>query len=275
MTSTAVPSSNVMASFSPSSMSIDTQPLTNNNGIDAENLLHIICNQSLQAHHDAGESSVPTDKSLVPCIPDPPIPQTGSSAHQWVSVHSLLSPTSKIQAVKALDALKPPRSNPSLPSPNLGIHAIVTKLAKAKQYTPLMLFTITNTFHLHKEGHLLKKTKSSINSTIHHLLDLSQFEVEEAMDALTWQEAWQCEISWLPEIAEPAVHKRWSWHFSTLLKDKAILSFDIRMCLCYAAQPFQHNKQDWKAHLQAAKDDVVKEELQKLFLQRSPLLHLL
>ncbi|KIK82316.1 hypothetical protein PAXRUDRAFT_804918 [Paxillus rubicundulus Ve08.2h10] len=218
-----------------------------------------IHNQSLQACHDAGESSMPTDKPLVPHIPDPSTPQTGSSAHQWVSAYSFLSPTSKIQAIKALDALKPTKikSIPSLPKViftadrevkvssfiidgtySLGIHAVVTELAKAKQYTPLTLFTVTNTFHLHKEGHLLKKTRSSIDGTIHHLLDLSQFEVEEAMDALTWQEAWKHKISWLAKVAEPTIYKCWSWHFSNLLKDeaihdnfKAILSFNIRMCL--------------------------------------------
>ncbi|KIK80777.1 hypothetical protein PAXRUDRAFT_764473, partial [Paxillus rubicundulus Ve08.2h10] len=119
---------------------------------------------------------------------------------------------------------------------SLDIYTVVTELAKAKQYTPLTHFTITNTFCLHKEGHLLKKTKSSIDGTIHHLLDLLQFEAEEAMDALTWQEAWQHKISWLTKVAEPAIHECWSWHFSTLLKDeaiwdnfKAILSFNIRM----------------------------------------------
>ncbi|KIJ17528.1 hypothetical protein PAXINDRAFT_9477 [Paxillus involutus ATCC 200175] len=291
MTSTVVPSSNVTASSSSSSTSINTPSLTNNNEIDAKNLLRIIHNQSLQACHDVGESGIPTDESLVPCIPEPPTPQTGSSAHQWVSAYSLLSPTSKIQAVKALDTLKPTKikSIPSLPKViftadrevkvssstdgaySLGIHAVVTELAKAKQYTHLTLFTIANTFRLHKEGHLLKKTKSSIDGTIYHLLDLSQFEAEEAMDALTWQEAWQCKISWLAEVAEPAVHEHWSWHFSTLLKDeairnnfKAILSFDIRMRSRYTAQPFQHDERDWQARLQAAKYDVVKEELRKL-----------
>ncbi|KAF9223385.1 hypothetical protein BS17DRAFT_767260 [Gyrodon lividus] len=119
---------------------------------------------------------------------------------------------------------------------SLCIHAVITKLAKAKQYTPLTLFTIANTFHLHKEGHLLKKTKSSIDGTIHHLLDLSHFEAEEAMDALAWQEAWQV------EVAEPAVYEHRLWYFSTLLKDEAIFFFNIRMCSCYAAQPFQHDE---------------------------------
>ncbi|KIK78920.1 hypothetical protein PAXRUDRAFT_771359, partial [Paxillus rubicundulus Ve08.2h10] len=211
-----------------------------------------------------------------PRISDPPTPHTGSSTHQWVSAYSLLSPTSKIHAVKALSALKPTevKSIPSLPKViftvdrevkvsllidgtySLGIHAVVTKLVKAKQYTPLTLFTVANTFHLHKEGHLLKKTKTSINGTIHHLLDLSQFDSTEAMDALTWQEAWQHKILWLAKVSKPAVHKHWSWHFSTLLKDevvhdnfKAILSFDIRMRL---------------SRLQDAKYDVVNEELWKL-----------
>ncbi|KIK81746.1 hypothetical protein PAXRUDRAFT_155325 [Paxillus rubicundulus Ve08.2h10] len=250
-------------------MPINTLSFTNNNKIDTEK----ICNQSLQACCDVGESSILTDESLVPHIPDPPTPQTGSSVHQWVFAYSLLSPTSKIQAVKALDTLKPTevKSIPSLPkiiftvdrevevslsidgTYSLGIHAVITELAKAKQYIPLTLFTIANTFCLHKEGHLLKKTDSSINGTIHHLLYLLQFEAEEAMDALTWKEVWQHKISWLAEVAEPAVHERWSWHFSTLLKDEAIcdnfkviLSFDIRMSC-----------------LQATKYDVVKEEFQK------------
>ncbi|KIK78059.1 hypothetical protein PAXRUDRAFT_775023, partial [Paxillus rubicundulus Ve08.2h10] len=228
---------------------------------------------------DVGESGVPIDKPLVPRIPDPLTPQTGNSTHQWVSAYSLLSPTSKIQAVKALDTLKPTeiKSIPSLPKViftvdrevkvssstdgaySLGIHAVITELAKAKQYTPLTLFTIANTFRLHKEGHLLKKTKSSIDGTIHHLLDLSQFKAEEAMDTLTWQEAWQCKISWLAEVTEPAIHECWSWHFSTLLKDeaihdnfKAILSFDIRM------RSLASSSASCKVH------DVVKEELQKL-----------
>ncbi|KIK90258.1 hypothetical protein PAXRUDRAFT_801994, partial [Paxillus rubicundulus Ve08.2h10] len=233
MTSMVVPSSNVTASASSSSTSINMPSLTNNNKIDAKNLLRIIHNQSLQACCDVGESGVPTDESLVPriyplvySIPEPPTPQTGSFAHQWISAYSLLSPTSKIQAVKALDTLKSTeiKSIPSLPKVifttdrevkvssstdgtySLSIHTVVTELAKAKQYTPLTLFTIANTFRLHKEGHLLKKTKSSIDSTIYHLLDLLQFEAEEAMDSLTWQEAWQCMISWLAEVAEPAVH---------------------------------------------------------------------
>ncbi|KIK92606.1 hypothetical protein PAXRUDRAFT_13136 [Paxillus rubicundulus Ve08.2h10] len=213
---------------------------------------------------------------------------TGGSVHQWASAYSPLSPSSKVQAIKALNTLKPTKIKlfPSLPKVifmvdrevkvpssldsaySLGIHVVVTELAKAKQYTPLMLFTVANMFHLHKEGYLLKKTKSSINVTIHHLLDLSQFEAEETTDALTWQEAWQCKISWLAEVAEPVIHEHWSWHFSTLLKDeaihnnfKAILSFDIRMHSCYAAQPFQHDECDWQVHLQVVIYDVVKEEL--------------
>ncbi|KIK78685.1 hypothetical protein PAXRUDRAFT_772148, partial [Paxillus rubicundulus Ve08.2h10] len=200
----------------------------------------------------------------------------GGSAHQWVSAYSLLSPSSKVQAVKALDALKPTKIKPVpslltvifMPDREVkvsssldgayspGIYVVVTELAKAKQYNPLMLFTIANTFHLYKEGHLLKETKSSIDGTINHFLDLSQFKAKETMDALTWQEVWQHNISWLAEVAEPTIHECWSWHFSTLLKDeaihdklKAILSFNIRMHSCYTAQSFQHYEHDWQVSL--------------------------
>ncbi|KIK72625.1 hypothetical protein PAXRUDRAFT_21772 [Paxillus rubicundulus Ve08.2h10] len=83
MTSTAAPSSSITASSSSSSTSINTPSLINNNEIDAENLLRIIRNQSLQARRDAGESGIPTDEPLVPRIPDPLTPQIGRQLHGY------------------------------------------------------------------------------------------------------------------------------------------------------------------------------------------------
>ncbi|KIK80264.1 hypothetical protein PAXRUDRAFT_15884 [Paxillus rubicundulus Ve08.2h10] len=154
-------------------------------------------------------------------------PSYAPTAQTGVTAYSLLSPTSKIQAIKALDTLKPTKIKfvPSLlkvistvdrevkisssldGAYSLGIHVVITKLAKVKQYTSPMFFTVINTFCLYKEGHLLKKTKSSIDGTIHHLLDLFQFEAEETMETLTWKEAQQHKIPWLTKVAEPTVHE--------------------------------------------------------------------
>lgn len=55
----------------------------------------------------------------------------------------------------------------------LGIHPNITDLARVGQYLPLILFTDDATRCLHREGHMLKKVKSSIAGVTHHLMSRS------------------------------------------------------------------------------------------------------
>ncbi|KAG0695338.1 hypothetical protein DFH29DRAFT_782173, partial [Suillus ampliporus] len=117
---------------------------------------------------------------------------------------------------------------------NFGIHSFIQDLADAGQYCPLTLFSAENTECLHREGHSLKRSKIHVNGVSHHLLDLSQFEGELNLDALTWQEAYQRYLTWIADIGDQASLKRWTNHFSLLSKDeavrknfRAILEFDI------------------------------------------------
>ena len=121
-----------------------------------------------------------------------------------------MSPGSKALAAKAFEVMKPTPPAPSSTAKTifsasrevggstffdstygLGPHSTIIDLANARQHIPLTLFTNDTTKHLQKEGHTLKKVKSTINGVAHHLLDLSLFPAEDKMDALTWQEAWR------------------------------------------------------------------------------------
>jgi hypothetical protein len=105
---------------------------------------------------------------------------------------------------------------------NFGIHSFIHDLLVAGPYCPLTLFTNANTERLHREGHSLKRSKVNVNGVLYHLLDLSQFENELAIDPLLWQEAYQRYLTWIKDIGDAASLERWTNHFTTLSKEDAV-----------------------------------------------------
>lgn len=196
--------------------------------IDTKNAARTSRNQALQARRDAYKASVPADDILIarPSTPTSNHPLT-TQAQQWITAYVVMSPGSKSQAIKALDAIKPAASTPSSTHKilfsarkeiqmsmtfdctcGLGIHSTITDLASAGQYLPLILFTDDATKRLHHEGHTLKKVKSSIAGVTHHLLDLSTSPPEDSLDTLTWHEAWKRYLNWLKEVSDTQVYNR-------------------------------------------------------------------
>jgi len=107
-----------------------------------------------------------------------------------------------------------------------------------------------------------------VNGVSHHLLDLSQFENERELDPLTWQEAFQCYLSWIADVGDEPSVKRWTTHFTTLAKDeairknfRAILEFDIETRQNYALRPHQHDEAEWSHRLQKKKYATLQDEL--------------
>ncbi|KIK82181.1 hypothetical protein PAXRUDRAFT_154371 [Paxillus rubicundulus Ve08.2h10] len=204
-----------------------------------------------------------------------------NTGQEWISAYLSLTPGTRNRAVKALDAIKPSQaqSNSSVlmlkviftadqevkasassilnSMYDLGIHSSIFDLTNAHQYIPLTLFTNVNTKHLHREGLTLKKVKSSINGVTHHLLNLSQFKSEGGMGSFTWQEAWLCYLVWLADAAQPVIHNCWKWHYTMLSKDEAIGN-NFKAILTFNINTY------WQHKLQAAKYDIVKDELCKL-----------
>ncbi|KIK72648.1 hypothetical protein PAXRUDRAFT_21749 [Paxillus rubicundulus Ve08.2h10] len=199
-----------------------------------------------------------------------------NAGQEWISAYLSLTPGMRNQAIKALDTIKPSQAQPNSSVPTLKVIFTADQEVKASSILNSMydlgihssIFNIANDC---QEDLTLKKVKSSINSVTHHLLDLSQFESEDGMDSSTWQEAWFQYLVWLADAAQLVIYDHWKWHYTILLKDKAvcnnfkaILTFNINTCSCYAAQAFQHDEQDWQHKLQAAKYDIVKAKLHKL-----------
>ncbi|KAG2041578.1 hypothetical protein BDR03DRAFT_855988 [Suillus americanus] len=206
----------------------------------AENLCRHISNVALQACRDAGNPNVPLDELLIPIPPKP----SSTAIQQWISTFNQLSPNSQAQGSAVLETLVPkPTVRPNvaavskvlfdsskeLPSGsgidltyNFGIHSFIQDLLNAGQYCPLTLFTNQNMEHLHCEGHALKRSKVHVNGISHHLLDLSQFENELDLDLLSWQEAYQCYLTWIEDIGDPSSLKCWTAHFTTLSKKEAV-----------------------------------------------------
>ncbi|KIK80395.1 hypothetical protein PAXRUDRAFT_15821 [Paxillus rubicundulus Ve08.2h10] len=177
-----------------------------------------------------------------------------NAGQEWISAYLSLTPGTRIWAIKALDAIKPSEAPPN--SSVLRLKVIFTADQEVKASSVLnstydlgihsSIFDLANA---RQEGLTLKKVKSSINGVTHHLLNLSQFESEDGMDSFTWQEAWLCYLIWLTDAAQPVIYECWKWHYTMLSKDeavcnnfKAILTFNINMCSCYAAQAFQHDE---------------------------------
>ncbi|KAG1859679.1 hypothetical protein F4604DRAFT_1544822, partial [Suillus subluteus] len=182
-----------------------------------------------------------------------------------ISAFNQLSPTSQAQGSAVLDTIMPKStlrpnvtsiskvlfdSSKELPAGsaldstyNFGIHSFVNDLYSAEQYCPLTLFTNQNMECLHREGHVLKRSKAHVGGLSHHLLDLSQFDNELDLDPLSWQEAYQCYLTWIEEIGDMVSLKRWTTHFTTLSKDEAIrknfwaiIEFDVETCQNYTLQ---------------------------------------
>ncbi|KAG1794501.1 hypothetical protein EV424DRAFT_1292145, partial [Suillus variegatus] len=182
---------------------------------------------------------------------------------QWISAFTQLLPMSQTQGSAILDLIIPKvASRPNIASVakvlfdtakelptgsgldstySFGIHSFVQDLLNVGQYCPLTLFTNTNTKRLHREGYTLKRTKINVNGISHHLLDLSQFANKLNLDPLSWQEAYQRYLTWIKDISDPLSHMRWSNHFVTLSKDKAIhknfhaiIEFDVKTRQNYA-----------------------------------------
>ncbi|KAG0702795.1 hypothetical protein DFH29DRAFT_770341, partial [Suillus ampliporus] len=198
----------------------------------------------------------------LPSNPNVPI----NKLHHWVAAFTQLSPASQAQGSALLNSIMPNTASTSTrpnvvaaskvlfdsskealssgtidSTYNFGIHSFIQDLADAGQYCPLTLFSAENTEHLHREGHSLKRSKIHVNGVSHHLLDLSQFEGELSLDALTWQEAYQRYLTWIADIGDQMSLKRWTNHFSLLSKDeavrknfRAILEFDIETRQNYA-----------------------------------------
>ncbi|KIK74942.1 hypothetical protein PAXRUDRAFT_19408 [Paxillus rubicundulus Ve08.2h10] len=228
-TNSPLPSTSVGPSTSASTSPFVPSP-TNDINIDAKNVLRVSHNSLLQARWNAGEAGVPIDEPLLSQLPDPPVINTGQ---EWISAYLSLTPGTRIQVVKALDAIKPSQalSNSSASTSkvifttdqevkassvldsayDLGIHSSIFDLANT---SPLPSSPI--------EGLTLKKVKSSINGVTHHLLNLSQFESEDGMDSFTWQEAWLRYLVWLADTAQPVIHDCWKWHYTMLSKDEAL-----------------------------------------------------
>ncbi|KAG2112012.1 uncharacterized protein F5147DRAFT_544829, partial [Suillus discolor] len=177
----------------------------------------------------------------------PPSPSTENHLQQWISAFINLSPNSQAQGASVLEGIasssKNVTSRPNTTSIsrtlfdsskeiatssgldstyNFGIHHFIQDLTNTGEYCPLNLFSNRNTEHLHREGHSLKCTKVHVNRVSHHLLDLSQFKSEHNLDPLTWQEAFQCYLSWITDVGDTPSIKQWTMHFTTLAKDKAI-----------------------------------------------------
>ncbi|KAG2146034.1 uncharacterized protein EDB93DRAFT_1047913, partial [Suillus bovinus] len=190
----------------------------------------------------------------------PPTPTNRHSPlQQWISAFAQLSPNSQNQGISILtpksiprpsvtavskvlfDSLKEALGGAGLDSTyNFGIHSFIHNLLLAGQYCPLTLFTNTNTEHLHREGHLLKRSKININGVSYHLLNLSQFDNELDMDQLSWQEAYQRYLTWIKDIGDTNSLECWTNHFTTLSKDEAvrknfhaIIEFDMETCQNY------------------------------------------
>jgi hypothetical protein len=149
---------------------------------------------------------------------------------------------------------------------SFGIHSFVQDLLNAGQYCPLTLFTNQNMEHLHREGHSLKRSKVHVNGVPHHLLDLSQFENELDIDPLSWQEAYQCYLTWIEDIGDASALKHWTSHFKILSKDdavrknfRAIIEFDIERRQNYALRPHQYDEGEWNHRLTKKKFDTMQE----------------
>jgi hypothetical protein len=260
--------------------------------IIAENARRLANNAALQACRDARDLNVVPDK---PLLPVPPAPSAANRLQQWILAFVNLSPNSQAQGAAVLESIagtvKPSASSsrPSVSSVskvlfdsskeiasssrldstyNFSIHHFFQDLANAGEYCPLTLFSNKNTECLHREGHSLKCTKVHVNGVSHHLLDLSQFENERQLDPLTWQEAFQCYLSWIADIGDEPSIKRWTTHFTTLAKDeairknfRAILKFDIETRQNYALHPHQHDEAEWSHRLQKKKYATLQDEL--------------
>ncbi|KAG2745665.1 hypothetical protein P692DRAFT_201719810, partial [Suillus brevipes Sb2] len=220
--------------------------------IAIENTRRLTNNIALQVRRDTNKLNVPADELLIPVPPKP----VGTAIQQWILAFNQLSPMSQAQGTAVLSSIAPKvvarpnvipvakvlfDSSQELPSGSgldstysFGVHSFIQDLLNAGQYCPLTLFTNQNMEHLHHEGHSLKRSKVHVNGVPHHLLDLSQFENELDIDPLSWQEAYQCYLTWIEDIGDASALKRWTSHFKTLSEDnavrknfRAIIVFDI------------------------------------------------
>ncbi|KAG2157047.1 hypothetical protein DEU56DRAFT_702963, partial [Suillus clintonianus] len=154
---------------------------------------------------------------------------------------SLTRPNILVVAKVLFDSSKEAPSGTGLDSTyNFGIHSFIQDLLVAGQYCLLTLFTNSNTGQLHCEGHSLKRSKINVTGISYHLLDLSQFKKTLNMDPLSWQEAYQCYLTWIKDIGDTASQEHWTKHFTTLSKDDAvhknfctIIEFDVETCQNY------------------------------------------
>lgn len=273
-------------SANPSATPAITGPQMTRDQVVAENARRVTDNAALQVRRDAGELNVPADEPLLP------IPTTATGLQQWISAFVNLSPNSQAQGSAVLDSIVGPKVSSARPtiasvskvlfntsqetavtsgldsSYNFGIHHFIQDLANAGEYCPLVLFSNKNTERLHREGHSLKRTKVHVNGVSHHLLDLTQFENERDLDPLTWQEAFQCYLTWIADVGDEPSVKRWSSHFNTLAKDdavrknfQAILEFDIETRQNYALRPHQHDEAEWSHRLQKKKYATLQDEI--------------
>ncbi|KIK90488.1 hypothetical protein PAXRUDRAFT_151840 [Paxillus rubicundulus Ve08.2h10] len=271
-----------------------------NDEIVPKNELRTLRNEALQTRWDDRESPIPTDEPLIPLPSPPSSSNTGTHLHQVLAAFVQLSPASQVKASAAVNSLGLTNSTPcpdtssvskvlfdtskELPASeafdstyNLSIHHLVIELVEARQYLPLMLFTNKNNKHLHSEAYMLKCIKAPTSvGTNTHLLDLSQFESEDTLDPLSWQEAWGHYLTWIVDITPHDAHAWWSRHFLSLSKDeglqdcfKAILCFDIETCCNYILKPCQQDKEQWKHHLTKIKYEVLQEEVQLCLADRS------
>jgi hypothetical protein len=137
--------------------------------IDADNLLRVSRNDSLQIRHDAGESNVPENEEMLimnnPATVIPPLaPLSSNNTNlvQFASAFSQFSPNTQNHALSLIsnnnDTVSPilpsrilfsaSHELPALSSSSdfsYGIHPFIVALAKNKVHLPLTLFTLNST----------------------------------------------------------------------------------------------------------------------------------
>jgi hypothetical protein len=274
-------SSSTMGNFSTANNTSGSTGQMSYDQIVAENLRRAMDNAVLQQCRDTGETNVPADELLIP-VPSQP---TGTALQLWISAFAQLSPNSQNKGTAILtpksvvrpnvstvlkvlfDSSKEAPSGAGLDSTyNFGIHSFIHNLLLAGQYCPLTSFTNANTEHLHHEGHSLKRCKINVNGVSYHLLDLSQFKNELDIDPLSWQEAYQCYLTWIKDISNSNSLICWTNHFTTLSKDDAvhknfcaIIEFNIKTRQNYTLCPDQHDQAEWNRWLQNKKYETMQD----------------
>ncbi|SJL15337.1 uncharacterized protein ARMOST_18830 [Armillaria ostoyae] len=141
-----------------------------------------------------------------------------------------------------------------------GYHAELYRLADAKQYIPLHLFTLANIAIIHREGDTLPTKKIQDRG---HALDLTE---------LQWRDASPCYVDFLSSlrtspdgVRDVAWAKRWEDHFFFFhnlidfsLIYEAALATDIKLCIDYhnLDRGFKFSQQYYTSELSQMKEHI-------------------